>query len=62
MAPFGVLRKCTFSRCDHGALSGATPTPTMPTATAALVVRTALSAAITGQDAAEQACDKGSSN
>jgi hypothetical protein len=25
-------------------------------------VRTALSAAITGQDAAEQACDKGSSN
>jgi hypothetical protein len=34
----------------------------MPAGTVAPPVRTALSAAITGQDAAEQACDKGSSN
>jgi hypothetical protein len=34
----------------------------MPAGTVAPPVRAALSAAITGQDAAEQACDKGSSN
>ncbi len=72
MAPIGVLRKCTFRYCDRGALSRATPSPTMRTATAAiltmltatvaLAVRTALPAAITGQNAAEQACAKGSGN